>query len=504
MGRKKHSKKLSTAVVDENASAGDTNEEPKLYTCEVSPIFGRYLKSKVEIKKGTLILSEKYLVAGPMRSSGLICLGCHSEFRDNKDRRQCSKCSWPVCGEKCASSKFHVNECKFFMENKIPPPRVLDNNSETAFDFGAITVLRGLLLKLNNEHDWKLLQTLEHHSQVRKDLPLWEENVKNVVEPLGKRYELNKFFTDEEIHNVCGILEVNAFELGEEFSYRGIFPSAAMMAHECIPNATHFEDSKEGIIQIRSTVDIPPGTPITGTTQRRRMLVETKFFECVCDRCSDPAELGTNMSTLLCPKCRTGHVLNAKAKDKDILWQCSSCQAIMYPEEVDLLLDKYMSTAESTNGVRASETFLQDCSKYFHKNHFVPFGVKFNLCQAYGREKTPIQELHESELEKKLVLCQEVLEILDRVTPGYTITRGLILYELQATEILMSRRLFETRKFSKALLKRRLEGTVKILMEAIDILSFAHESTPEYAMAAAAKAETLIDLRRWINILKSK
>lgn len=79
---------------------------------------------------------------------------------------------------------------------------------------------------------------------------------------------------------------------------------------------------------------------------------------------------------------------------------------------------------------------------------------------------------------------------------------GLVLYELQASEIILSRRVFESRKFSRALLKRKLESTLKILTEAVDILSLAHSSTPEYTVAMSAQAETLPDLKRWINIVK--
>ena len=58
-------------------------------------------------------------------------------------------------------------------------------------------------------------------------------------------------------------MEVNAFELGQDFSFRGVFPTAAMIAHDCIPNTTHFEDSVKGVIYLRAATDIPSGTPIT-------------------------------------------------------------------------------------------------------------------------------------------------------------------------------------------------------------------------------------------------
>lgn len=37
-----------------------------------------------------------------------------------------------------------------------------------------------------------------------------------------------------------------------------------------------------------------------GTQERRAHLMSTKYFKCICKRCSDPTELGTNFSTIVC------------------------------------------------------------------------------------------------------------------------------------------------------------------------------------------------------------
>lgn len=58
-------------------------------------------------------------------------------------------------------------------------------------------------------------------------------------------------------------MEVNSFELGEKFSFRGIFGMAAMMAHDCIPNTTHFQNGIDGILEVRAAVDIPSGQALT-------------------------------------------------------------------------------------------------------------------------------------------------------------------------------------------------------------------------------------------------
>lgn len=45
------------------------------------------------------------------------------------------------------------------------------------------------------------------------------------------------------------------------------------------------------------------------TLQRRRHLKESKFFDCDCKRCSDPTELGTNLSSMRCNNCENGIIL---------------------------------------------------------------------------------------------------------------------------------------------------------------------------------------------------
>lgn len=51
--------------------------------------------------------------------------------------------------------------------------------------------------------------------------------------------------------------------MGELSNFGGIFPTAAMIAHDCIPNAGHFENMDDGSLEIVSVQDIPTGTPIT-------------------------------------------------------------------------------------------------------------------------------------------------------------------------------------------------------------------------------------------------
>jgi len=79
---------------------------------------------------------------------------------------------------------------------------------------------------------------------------------------------------------------------------------------------------------------------------------------------------------------------------------------------------------------------------------------------------------------------------------------GLILYELQAAEVIHARRLHDTRKITAPNLRRKLQLTLKTLKEAITILEFCYPESIEYEISQAAKAETLPELIKWINNLK--
>jgi len=69
-------------------------------------------------------------------------------------------------------------------------------------DFGALTVLRGLMLQYQDPPKWKALMNLQHHNEERKVLPLWTQNEINVVEVIINIWKLGKYFTVEDCHTV--------------------------------------------------------------------------------------------------------------------------------------------------------------------------------------------------------------------------------------------------------------------------------------------------------------
>ncbi|CAG7822316.1 unnamed protein product, partial [Allacma fusca] len=152
-----------------------------------------------------------------------------------------------------------------------------------------------------------------------------------------------------------------------------------------------------------------------------------KYFECSCNRCKDPTELGTHLSSLMCQKCKKGAVSQIAewVNPPTYKWGCDRCVFKMENRDVEILVNKYSSKATNLKGIETQENFLTECKSIFHTNHYIVLGVKFALCQAYGREEGyTLTELTTESIHRKLQLCQEVLKVLDVLTPGYCITRG--------------------------------------------------------------------------------
>lgn len=58
-------------------------------------------------------------------------------------------------------------------------------------------------------------------------------------------------------------------------------------------------------------------------------------------------------------------------------------------------------------------------------------------------------DLTDEILERKLEICHELLDIMDDLSPGFSKIRGSILYELQATMVVQTKRELQRSKITK-------------------------------------------------------
>lgn len=117
---------------------------------------------------------------------------------------RCENCRWPLCERTCTGlyrNKCHTKpECEIL--SKIPFDSHLRDDKTNVYNF--IVPLRCLLLKTTTE--WRILIGMESHNLIRKQITnIWQLNEQTVVR------KLRQYFDADEIHTICGILEVNEY-----------------------------------------------------------------------------------------------------------------------------------------------------------------------------------------------------------------------------------------------------------------------------------------------------
>lgn len=99
-------------------------------------------------------------------------------------------------------------ECKILSESKSSRHLDYSDFTDLSLHLHAIVPLRCLLLKHTNPESYETLMTMESHNDIRrKILELWEGNQTFVVDRIRKDWGLDTY-TPDEIHTICGILEV--------------------------------------------------------------------------------------------------------------------------------------------------------------------------------------------------------------------------------------------------------------------------------------------------------
>ncbi|GLG94391.1 SET domain-containing protein SmydA-8, isoform A, partial [Gryllus bimaculatus] len=58
------------------------------------------------------------------------------------------------------------------------------------------------------------------------------------------------------------MLYVNSFEVGQHGT-RALFPTAFLLAHDCVPNTSHSDDTDDFSLTVRAAHAIKRGQPIT-------------------------------------------------------------------------------------------------------------------------------------------------------------------------------------------------------------------------------------------------
>ncbi|KAH8304072.1 hypothetical protein KR059_000002, partial [Drosophila kikkawai] len=487
-------------------------EQALPYRIEKSEIYGRYLVASRQLEPGELLITEEPLAIGPCVSGDPVCLGCYRPVTLASDQYRCPACAWPLCGPSCSGLNHRhghtADECQLYGERKAAAGELLTDRAgpaEVRDLYELVMIVRILLLRQHDPEQFQLIARMESHTEERrKNAVLWQHYEEKVVQRLRQDWQLEDL-PAEQVHEVCGILDVNCFEIGQNGSKaRTLYPSAFLLAHDCRPNTAHTDDPRSYAILLRTSRRVREREALTlsyaytlqGTLKRRSFMHEGKLFWCRCERCADPRELGSDCSALVCSACREGTVRALEPLEQAGDWACDRCPHRMGSEDLERLLDRINNDLESidVHDIPGLEKFLLRYRNVLRPNHYLLLSAKYSLCQIYGRiEGYLLPEMSPEDITRKESYCREFLEIVDILDPGLTRLRGLIMYELHAPVMVLAQMGMQRGQISRQEFQRRLKEVVKLLQTSRDILCLEPEGSTEHAMGMAA-ADALIKM----------
>uniref|UniRef100_A0A1W7R8A5 Putative histone tail methylase n=1 Tax=Aedes albopictus TaxID=7160 RepID=A0A1W7R8A5_AEDAL len=476
--------------------------------CEIleSDELGRYLVARRDLARGQQILVEQPIVIGPYWDSEIRCLNC---FRSSCTI--CRKCKRaPLCFD-CTTHQ--ETECDFYLNSGL--------NINFLFDhFNVVTPVRCLLLASSNRAKFDEMMSMEAHTNERRDTGIWQAHETKVVRPLldSKAFEKmnDPSVTSELIQQICGFFDVNSFEIRGnmddvqqvESLVRGLYPKAALMAHNCVSNTLISVDGQANL-RLYTTVPVKKGEMLLynytrslfGTVERRTHLKLGKYFVCTCSRCEDPTELGTHLSSVKCTGCDDGLCSYYAKEDK---WLCNKCTKELEKTYVNnVLSDARKDAMQCATDIHELERIITKHSKTLHPNNSILLELKQTLAGEIRNRclMSPPSKVPEQLLERKFHLCQEMLSILRVLEPGISRLTGIALYEYNVALWDLARKKFETKVISAKELLEELSKAEGGLKESISMLLFEHPSTPEGQLTKRAMHD-LKDLREEMKQVK--
>ena len=199
-----------------------------------------------------------------------------------------------------------------------------------------------------------------------------------------------------------------------------------------------------------------------GTDERRQMLKMGKYFDCTCERCSDPTELQSHMSSIICASCAGNNREGGFIVKKDNEWKCTQCEHTIKNEYVESIIERAKEQIFHAQGdIYHYELLLAKLSRILHRNHYLMIDLKQNIAAIlrsiiHNLAQRPGRKVYE----RKVRLCQEIMIVLQIVQPGISRLKAIALYELCNSFAELSRLRFNEKELGEGellvtLLQRR-------------------------------------------------
>ena len=202
-------------------------------------------------------------------------------------------------------------------------------------------------------------------------------------------------------------------------------------------------------------------------------MVHISSISILDDRCLDPSELRSCLAGLLCTRPTPsasmlcgGCVLSLDPTSGEADWSCRACGQLYPPEAVLELISAVNADVESASdcdkdSIHHFERVLHEYSTRLHPQHYILVDVKMKLAQILGNYAPyQLQTLSRPLKERKIQLCQEMLEVISIVDPGFTKQRGIMLSELNKTKLSLSQQNLSQNK-TNPLFKKLFENACR-------------------------------------------
>lgn len=429
--------------------------------------------STQQIKKGTKLFDAEPLIVGPpIYSLVLSCIHCDVKLSRNKWK--CKTCSTHFCTSQCLSShsKYICN--------------IIESLPSESKSSSLILPIKAFALEQSEPAKFERFKHLQSHSKDIQESERWQDLEKRIVNPLCKT------FPRDLIIEICGVIATNSFEISE--NQIGVYDLPSMMNHDCVGNTRLVISGERKKILVFSSINIEKNCPILfnygraldSSYERKKQLKEFKFFECTCQRCSDPTELGTFIGALKCQTCPSGAVVNIN----DYAWKCMTCEKAASKEDLQRafgIIRTEKSRFNSLKSQRDLKSILCQLQRYLYPTHGFIIELKLLLIQIIRPDMSRSETEMESVWREKLRLCEDVMEVLNIVEPGLSLNRGLVLHEIQAALVHLANVEFERDTNQTSKLQKTLQKARNLLRETKVCLDMETSDTVE----AQARSETI-------------
>jgi len=223
----------------------------------------------------------------------------------------------------------------------------------------------------------------------------------------------------------------------------------SMAAHDCCAN-TAWTILRNGIYTLRALVPITMNENVTityteptqGTLIRRQKLLESKYFECTCRRCSDPTELNSYFSAVKCGAHEdlAGNYFPLDPLSHSSAWKCDTCGDIKTVQWIQKVvkdikeeIDELSGSEDSISSVEKLENMLQANSGIrVHENHFEMLRLENEILQrisyfmSLNNGSNITKNLSTKLADRMIQLSEKCLAVVDMIWPGYNRFRGML------------------------------------------------------------------------------